>query len=324
MNFKQFRYFVAIAEQRSFLQAAQVLHISQPSVSAQIKLLEEELGVQLFERRFDGAILTPEGRDFLVHARTVLDAVEAAASSMRVHQSSEVGRVAVGIPGSLTSLLTVPLIQTVQREMPNVQLRVVSGLSGHIARWLPDGTIDFGLVYASAGMPGLDLEWVLDENLYLAARSRHDLQDVLNAQSQAPANRLGALPMVLPGREHGLRSVIEEALGKVGLGLHVIAEVDAPEQLKEMVRRTGCFTILSLAAIQNDPAELALFTAPIVKPNIDRKISIAHTTGRPLSRAARRVNAIMKSLLAQELAKGWWTPRSHALPTLDPAQVPAG
>jgi len=72
------------------------------------------------------------------------------------------------------------------------------------------------------------------------------------------------------------------------------------------VRRTGCFTILSLAAVQNDPADGALVTAHIVKPTIDRKISIAHTTGRPLSRAARRVKEILKTLFEQELDKGWW------------------
>mgnify|MGYP001606574038 FL=1 len=167
MNLRQFSYFVAIAEHRSFLKASQALHISQPSVSAQIKLLEEEIKVQLFERRFDGAILTPEGRDFLVHARTVLDAVNAARSSMQVHQSVEVGRVAVGIPGSLTPLLTVPLIESVQRELPNVQLRVVSGLSGHISRWLLEGVIDFGLIYANSIVAGLDVERLLEENLFL-------------------------------------------------------------------------------------------------------------------------------------------------------------
>lgn len=307
MNLKQFRYFVAIAEQHSFLQAAQVLHISQPSVSAQIKLLEEELGVQLFERRFDGAILTPEGRDFLVHARTVLDAVEVAASSMRVHQSAEVGRVAVGIPGSLTPLLTVPLIQTVQREMPHVHLHIVSGLSGHIARWLSDGTIDFGLVYGKSSVPGIDLEWVLDESLFLAARRPCDLTGLLEAGSQVPANRLVGLPMVLPSREHGLRIVIEAALDKVGVGLQVIATIDASEQLKDLVRHTGCFTILSLAAVRNDTVDSALTTARIVKPTIDRSVSIAHATGRPLSRAARHVKDILKALLAQEMSKGWWT-----------------
>lgn len=79
-----------------------------------------------------------------------------------------------------------------------------------------------------------------------------------------------------------------------------------------MVRHTGCFTILSLAAVQNDPPDSALLTARIVNPTIERRISIAHTTGRPLSRAARRVNAIVETLLAQELAKGWWTSSSDA------------
>lgn len=306
MNFRQFSYFVAIAEHRSFLKASQALHISQPSVSAQIKLLEEEISVKLFERRFDGAILTPEGRDFLVHAHTVLDAVNAARSSMRVHQSAEVGRVAIGIPGSLTPLLTVPLIETVQHELPNVQLRVVSGLSGHISRWLLEGVIDFGLIYANSTVAGLDVEKLLEENLFLAGRDTAAFDGLINAKGEFPAHKLTGLPMVLPAREHGLRTVIEEALSKVGLGLRVTAEVDAPEQLKEMVRRTGCYTILSLAAVRNDPANGALVTSRIVKPTIDRVALIAHTSGRPLSRAARRVEHILKALLTEELNKGWW------------------
>jgi LysR family nitrogen assimilation transcriptional regulator len=225
---------------------------------------------------------------------------------MRVHQSAEVGRVAVGIPGSLTPLLTVPLIETVQREMPNVQLRVVSGLSGHISQWLLEGVIDFGLVYGNSFAPGLDVEKLLDENLFLAAKNKAAIESLVDNKGEIPAYKLTGLPLVLPGREHGLRSVIEDALSKVNLSLNVTAEVDAPEQLKEMVRRTGCFTILSLAAIQNDPVHGALVTSRIVKPTIDRVVRIAHTSGRPLSRAARRVEDILKALLTEELAKGWW------------------
>ena len=306
MNFKQLSYFVAIADHKSFLKAAQSLHISQPTVSAQIKLLEEELQVELLERRFDGTILTPEGRDFLVHARTVLKALEAARDSMRVHQSAEVGRVSVGIPGSLTGLLTVPLTEYVLRELPNVQLRVVSGLSGHISHWLLDGSIDFGLIYGSGPMPGLDLEPLLEENLFIVGRSKAALKPMLNTKGECEARRLDGLPLVLPGREHGLRMVIEDAVGS-SVPLHVIAELDASEQLKEMVRRTGCYTISSLAAIRNDPHEATYCVAPIVNPKIVRVVSLAHTTGRPLSRAARRVERSVKSLIANELSQGWWT-----------------
>lgn len=306
MNFKQLSYFVAIADHRSFLKASQALHISQPTVSAQIKLLEEELQVELLERRFDGTVLTPEGRDFLVHARTVLNALVEARASMRVHQSEEVGRVAVGIPGSITGLLTVPLIEFVVRELPSVQLRVVSGLSGHISRWLLEGSIDFGLVYGSAPMPGLDLEPLLEENLFLVARDTASLQRLLNGRRECEARNLVGLPVVLPGREHGLRTVIEDTMQRAGVALHVIAEVDAPEQLKEMVRRTGCYTIASVAAIRHDPHETDFAIAPIVKPTIVRVVSLAHTTGRPLSRAARRVERHVKAIIAGELARGWW------------------
>jgi len=306
MNFKQLSYFVAIADHKSFLKASQALHISQPTVSAQIKLLEEELQVELLERRFDGTVLTPEGRDFLVHARTVLNALVEARASMRVHQSEEVGRVAVGIPGSITGLLTVPLIEFVVRELPSVQLRVVSGLSGHISRWLLEGSIDFGLVYGSGPMPGLDLEPLLEENLFLVGRDAASLQRLLNGKRECEARHLVGLPVVLPGREHGLRTVIEDTVGRAGVSLHVIAEVDAPEQLKEMVRRTGCYTIASVAAIRHDPHETDFAIAPIVNPTIVRVVSLAHTTGRPLSRAARRVEHHVKALIAEELARGWW------------------
>jgi len=307
MNFKQLTYFVAIADHKSFLKASHALHISQPTVSAQIKLLEEELQVELLERRFDGAVLTPEGRDFLIHARTVLDALEAARASMRVHQSEEVGRVAVGIPGSLTGLLTVPLTEVVLRELPNVQLRVVSGLSGHISRWLLEGAIDFGLVYGSGPVPGLDLQPLLEENLFIVGKEKTALKRLANERGECEARRLEGLPLVLPGREHGLRTVIEEAVARAGIALRVIAELDAPEQLKEMVWRTGCYTIASLAAIRQDPHEGQFAVAPVVNPAIVRVISLAHTGGRPLSRAARRVEHQVRQLLAGELSRGWWT-----------------
>lgn len=306
MNFKQLSYFVAIADHKSFLKASQALHISQPTVSAQVKLLEEELQVELLERRFDGTVLTPEGRDFLVHARTVLNALEEARASMRVHQSEEVGRVSVGIPGSLTGLLTVPLTELVLRELPSVQLRVVSGLSGHISRWLLEGSIDFGLVYGGGPVPGLDLQPLLEENLFIVGRDAASLKSLLNAKRECEARHLEGLPMVLPGREHGLRAVIEEAVARAGVPLHVIAELDASEQLKEMVRRTGCYTISSVAAIRHDPHEIDFAIAPIVNPKMVRVVSLAHTSGRPLSRAARRVEHQVKGLIAQELARGWW------------------
>lgn len=310
MNLRQLTYFVAIAEHGSIHRASQVLHISQPAVSAQIKLLEEELEVQLFERRPDGVLLTPEGRDFLRHAHDILGSVDAALANMCVHRTTEVGLVSVGIPGSLTSLLTVPLVEAVQARLKNVQLRVVSGLSGHLHQWVVDGSVNFGLVYSNSFPPapivGLDLEPLLTEELYVAARDRDALQKVLTRAGEVPLANLAGLPLVLPGREHGLRAIIEEAAGRAGIRLTVRTELDASEQLKEMARRPGVFTVLSLAAVRNDPEDHSLFTARIIDPTIERVVLLAHASGRPLSRAARRVEQILRSIVASEIDKGWW------------------
>lgn len=306
MNLRQLSYFVAVAEHRSFLRASQVLHISQPSVSAQVRLLEEELDVQLFERRPGGTVLTPEGKDFLVHARTVLDALEAAKASLRSHRGSEVGRVAVGIPGSISPVLSLSLMEAVARQCPNVRLKVVSGLSGHLHQWILDGTIDFGFVYGTEPVAGLDKDIFLSEQLYLAARSREDAAGLLDAAGDVPFSRMKGLPLVMPGPEHGLRKALDETARRVGVSLNVSTELDAHELLPEWVRRTGGYTVLSLAALRTAGGFRPVFTARIVDPVIERHVSVAHASGRPLSRAARRVEALARGLLREEVGQGWW------------------
>jgi LysR family nitrogen assimilation transcriptional regulator len=279
-----------------------------------MKLLEEELGVQLFERRAAGVLLTPEGREFLRHAKNVLNTVEAARAGMRVYQGIEVGRVSVGVPGSLISLLTVPLVEEVQSQLTGVQLRVVSGLSGHIQRWITEGVLDFGLVYGKTPPVGLDVESLLVEELFVATLDGSALMPALTPTGELPLQRLAGLPLVLPGREHGLRATVEEAANRTGVSLWVRTELDAPEQLKEMARRPGVYTILSLAAIRNDSENLPLFTARIIEPSIERTVSLAHATGRPLSRAARRVDQILREIIRREISKDTLTYSPPRLP----------
>lgn len=299
---------MAVAEKASFQKAAQALYVSQPSISAQIKQLEEELNVQLFERRFDGVVLTPEGQIFLGHVSEILGAVEAAKESMRLHQSAETGTVSIGVPGSLTSLLTVPLISAAQERFPNIKIRVVSGLSGHISRWLLEGTIDLGLVFGLPNTDGLAVQHLLNEDLFLAAHTQAAL-DAICTDGQLDARSLEGVPLVLPASEHGLRATIESAASSAEVSLNVIAEVDASEQLKVMVRATGCFTILSLAALRNDPQPLA--TVRITNPTFSRSIHLARGSSRPLSGAGRRVEQLLVSLIEDALAQGWW---KHATP----------
>ncbi|WP_248798154.1 LysR family transcriptional regulator [Pseudomonas sp. MWU13-2105] len=304
MNLKQITYFMAVAEQRSFQKAANNLHISQPSISAQIKLLEEEIGVLLFERRFDGVTLTPEGRDFLGHAKNVQAAFQGAKQAMQHLRSAEHGSVAVGLPGSLTSLLAVPLIRAVKRELPNVKMRIVSGLSGHLREWLITGEIDLGLIFSTHQTEDLVTTPLITEDLFIAGHTDSFRRDALNSDGELRASLLNQFPLVLPGAGHGLRRVIDDVVIGHGVSLDIIAEIDAHEPLQQMVIDTQCYTILSLAAVHRHPEHI--YTARIVSPTIKRTIYCATHSKRPLSGAARRVEMLLKMQLSKALAEGWW------------------
>jgi len=308
MNLRQLSYFIAVADQRSIVRAAELLHISQPSVSTQIKLLEEELEVQLFERRQDGTILTPEGKEFLGYARSALDTLAAAKAALRSHQVTEVGTVTVGIPGSLSTLLSLPLIEQVQNQCPNIKIKVVTGLSGHLSKWIMDGTLDFGLVYVDAPVLGLDLELLMKEHLFLAIGEKNSAR----IRQQSPDGDLAFadirhVPLVMPSREHGLRALVDKVSAGAGLSLDVRTELDASELLVEWVLRTSHATILSLAALQGIRlARDELYTAHIVDPVIERRISLAYASDRPLSRTGRRVEVILRELLKARSSQDWW------------------
>lgn len=308
MNLRQLSYFIAVADHRSIIKAADLLHVSQPSVSTQIKLLEEELEVQLFERRRDGTILTPEGQNFLGYARSALDTLAAAKSSLRSYQISEVGTVAVGIPGSLSSMVSLNLIEKVQEVSPNIKLKILTGLSGHISKWVMDGTLDFGLLYLDSSIPGLDLELLMKEHLFLAISQKNSASiRSLCQNDEISFADLMQIPLVMPSREHGLRALVDRVARSSGLKLNVQTELDAPELLIEWVLRTSQATILSLAALQGlRSLEGELFTAHIVHPFIERRISLAYASDRPLTRTARRVQTVLKDLLEVQVNKDWW------------------
>jgi DNA-binding transcriptional LysR family regulator len=142
MELRHLRYFVAIAEERSFTRAAERLWVAQPGLSTQIRRLESELGVQLFERHTRGVDLTDAGELFLERARTALSAAEAARSTGRDLADGLVGSVRLGIatgagwPGSSA------LLGDFGHERPDVELTVVEAHAGTLLRDLRDGRLD--------------------------------------------------------------------------------------------------------------------------------------------------------------------------------------
>jgi DNA-binding transcriptional LysR family regulator len=166
MELRHLRYFVAIAEERSITRAAERLWVAQPGLSTQMRRLESELGVQLFERHSRGIDLTQAGELFLERARTAMAAADVAAATGRDLEAGVAGSVRVGVAGGPAWPSMSDFLQRFSRERPHVELSVVQGYGAALWRDLRDGRLDALLTpagNATFGMKALDLapaEWV--------------------------------------------------------------------------------------------------------------------------------------------------------------------
>jgi DNA-binding transcriptional LysR family regulator len=166
MELRHLRYFVAIAEERSFTGAAERLWIAQPGLSTQMRRLEDELGVQLLERHSRGIDLTAAGEVFLERARVALAASDAAGATGRDLRAGVIGTLRLGVASGPGWPLTSDLLQRFSRERSNVELSVMQGYAGALWRDLRDGRLDALLTQTgqrTAGMKTLELgsaEWV--------------------------------------------------------------------------------------------------------------------------------------------------------------------
>ncbi|GJD99958.1 LysR family transcriptional regulator [Methylobacterium isbiliense] len=321
MDLRDLRVFVAIAETGSLVGAAEVLHIGPPSLSARLKGLEEELRAQLFHRRARGLVLTEDGRIFLAHAYAILKQAEEAKASLSGRDSPVVGAVRFGIPGSLIGLMTGPLIERCVRDLPQVRLKVVESMSGYIADWLRDGTLDAAVVFGggAADHTSASLRAVAEEELHVATYRPDLIAPYLDGSGCIAMANVARLDLVMPGLQHGLRILAEATARSLGHVLRVTIEVDATTQIFEVIHRLSASTICSLAALHQStlPASLAaerIHTFRVVSPGFTRKIYLAMPLNRPSSRATLAVTNLSERMMLDFAQSDLWQAKPLAQP----------
>ena len=242
MDIKKLKAFAMVAEFGSFSRAAAVVGVVQPMLSRQVRSLEEELGVQLVHRNGRGIVLTEAGSLLNEYAKGILATLARAESEVGALRASPRGNVVIGMPPSMGSVLTVPLIQRFRSEHPSINMRVIEGFSGYLLEWLLTGKIDVAVLYNAPRTKSLLSEPLLEEELFLIGAANDP-----SALPPGPikAKRLAELPLILPSRPHGLRLLIDQVLSGAGISANVELEVDAlPATIKLAEKRVG-YTIHS-------------------------------------------------------------------------------
>lgn len=175
MELRHLEYFIAVAEEESFSQAARRLRMAQPPLSMQIKSLEEELGVQLFDRLSRGVALTAVGKIFLRDARCILKRTAAAKDNIKMAAAGVVGRLSLGIVPTIISEHLANFLSEFRHRHPNVELDIHEMSSGDQVHALLEDQIDIGFMRSPANEPELEHEFISEEKMILAVPSNHPL-----------------------------------------------------------------------------------------------------------------------------------------------------
>ncbi|PWL17622.1 LysR family transcriptional regulator [Falsochrobactrum shanghaiense] len=316
MELSQLRTLIHVAELGSLSKAADRLHIAQPALSRQIRLLEEELGVRLFERHGRGMILTDQGQDVLRHASRVMTELEEIRAAVADGDAPLRGHIAIGMPPTVSDILAEPLVAAFRENHPDATLRIVSAYSGYLLDWLHRGQIDVAILYDPKSARTLRIQPLLEETLFLIGPPGSGLSQNVPVSFSELENQ----PMLLPSIGHGLRAILEKSAVECGIDIQVRVEADSYSTLKTLVRSGHGATVLPLAPIHRDLAEGELCAAPIIDPVPMRRLVLSYPTDRPTPRLARFAGQTIASKVTAMVEEGVWAGRILESETQPPAK----
>jgi LysR family transcriptional regulator, transcription activator of glutamate synthase operon len=282
MELRQLRYFEAVARCGGFTRAAEQLHVAQSAVSAQIRALEAELGVQLFDRTTRRVSLTHPGELFLVRARRVLGELDGARGELDDLAAVLSGRVAIGATAVVGPFDLPGALARFHVRYPGVDLALRSGLVAKLLTLLDGGDVDLVIAPIHDDLPAqFAARRIATEELLLVFPPRHPL-------ARGGALDLGELRderfVCLP-EDSGLRALLDEAAAGAGFTARVQFETQSPASVRALVAAGLGVALLARSAAEPPGPEVAV--RPLRHPPAHPPIGLIHRRDRPLSAAAR-------------------------------------
>lgn len=297
MDLRQLTALITVAEAGSVTKAARLLHVVQPAVTRQIRLLEEELGVPLFERTRHGMVATAAGEVLIERSRRALLELERARAEIRPEPEVVTGIVTLGVLESVIDLLVEPLVRVVTERHPGIELRIVTAYSGHLQQWLDAGDVDLSLLYNLTETPSLAVVPLLEERLWAVAPPDAGL----TPDKPLAWRELLARPLIMPVAGHGLRILMDQARAAVDLEPRIAVEVNSMHLQKLLVLSGQGWTVLPAAGVAREVAQGVLSGAPLSDPVTPRSLVLGLQRGSrtppPVEAVAAETVRLTRSLV---------------------------
>lgn len=310
MDLRQLRYFSVLAAQKHFGRAAAVLHIAQPALTRQIKILEAELGVTLFERHSRGASLTEAGVHLQSRAEFLLRYAQQLRDDMATHQREPAGSVAIGLSPGMSPLLAVPLTLRIHNRFPAVKLRFVEGFAPVLHEMVLRGEIDVAVLNGAVRAADLVMQPLVCEQMCLIGL----VGDRRISRKSLRVADLAGIPLIMTGlAKAGVRLELEVSAARAGASLETVVEVESVDVAKRLIFAGVGLTVHFAAVVHEELRRKRLAAVPIEGLFLNRMI--ARAAGRPPSRATEALIAVLREVVREEVAARRWP---HAVSTDEP------
>jgi DNA-binding transcriptional LysR family regulator len=290
LDFRQLRYALSVSKERSFTGAAKRLNISQSAVSEQVKLLEQEIGFELFHRTSRGIESTDRGRTFLYESERVMGDLLSLTDTARRLRGALSDTLMIGMGSGMAQIFIPRMFADLKRDLPGVRLEIMTAPTKNIFNELHEERIDAGIAIESNPdrLPaGLIFDRLVDAEMALITHPKHAL-----ARSKQPIDigRLVAEPFIMSELTVGYGQVVFSLFTDLGIRPNILAVVDNIETMKMIVQAGGGIAIVPRACAENEVA-LGLLKALAIAParNVSFSLFRRH---EPLSR--RKETALLK------------------------------
>ena len=286
------RVFREVVAQMSFRKAAELLHLSQPAVSQQIRALEEECGARLFDRDGNQIALTEAGRVLLGYAISAAHLMEEARSALANLNHVVSGELRLGASTTIAQYILPRVLGGFHRQYPKVHLSLISGNTERIVEAVISGQVAMGIIEGPAMRRGLRTEPLMRDRMVLIAGAKDSLNRQPGRAGESavlPISALSTVPLLLRERGSGSRRVVERALKQAGVALkslRVAMELDSTETMKRFVMAGLGISFLSGATAQEEVEAGILKSIPLAPEPMVRKLGLIYRKDKALSKAA--------------------------------------
>jgi LysR family hydrogen peroxide-inducible transcriptional activator len=299
MELHQLRYFVATSEAGSMTLAAKRCRVAQPSLSQQIRKLEEGLGVSLFDRVGRGVVLTDAGRALLPRARRILGEVAETRENLRAEVESGAGRLAIGAIPTIAPYLLPPMLASLRTEFPGCELVVREDLTGALVEAVVNHELDVAVTSTPIDHELVEVEVVGREELLVVAPAGHPLASL----ARLSLEDLRDQPTVSLHEMHCLGAQIAGFCARAGVRPDIVCRTTQLATVLEMVRLGLGVSLAPEMAAAGDTSDERAYLR-LTRDHPSREIALVRRVGRTRPAASRGLSGLVRGELTRPTPGG--------------------